>query len=157
MAVVESPAVGVREGPLGLAVFARCDSPAGTLLARCGGRVGPERTQHSVQIDDDRHLDLDPPLRYLNHSCEPNGGLLIRRGQAQIELYALRPLQAGEEVTVDYATFEYETAFMPRHCLCGAASCRGRVTGFKDLPPDKVAAYGVYIAEYLREPSPRRA
>ncbi|MBI1901082.1 MAG: SET domain-containing protein-lysine N-methyltransferase [Planctomycetia bacterium] len=151
MTTVEASPVDVREGPLGLEVFARIDSPAGSLLSRCGGTVSRERTRHSVQIDHDQHLDLDPPLRYLNHCCEPNCGLLIRRGQCAIELYALCAIRAGQELTVDYATFEYEIGFMPGPCLCGAPCCRGRVTGFKDLPSDRIAAYGIYIAEHLRE------
>jgi hypothetical protein len=33
--------------------------------------------------------------------------------------------------------------------LCGAAACRGTITGWKDLPPDRKAAYQGLIAPYL--------
>jgi hypothetical protein len=35
-------------------------------------------------------------------------------------------------------------------CLCGAARCRGSVTGWKDLPAARKADYGELVAPYLR-------
>ncbi|MBI1902528.1 MAG: SET domain-containing protein [Planctomycetia bacterium] len=150
MTLVEASALVVREGRLGKGVFACFDAPAGAVLAMCGGRLLTRRTRHSVQIDGAWHLDVESPIRYVNHSCVPNCGLLIRRGTPFVELHALRELAAGEEVTIDYATFEDEVRYMPGECHCGASSCRGRVTGFKDLSPEDVEAYGVYVAEHLR-------
>ena len=77
---------------------------------------------------------LDPPLVYVNHSCDPNCGLLISREKEILQLHALRPLREGEELSIDYDSFEYEIHFMPEQCLCGSQNCRGRVRGFKHLP-----------------------
>ena len=51
----------------------------------------------------------------------------------------------------NYETFEYEIEHMTGPCLCGTPSCRGRITGYRDLPEDRKAAFGPYILEYLRE------
>jgi len=36
-------------------------------------------------------------------------------------------------------------------CLCGADTCRGAVTGWKDLPAERKAAYEGLVAPYLLE------
>jgi D-alanine-D-alanine ligase len=67
---------------------------------------------------DDRPEDWAPQ----NHSCEPNTGY---RG---LNVVALRPIETGEELTLDYATFMPAT-MRPFECRCGSARCRGTITG----------------------------
>ncbi|HTJ14306.1 MAG TPA: SET domain-containing protein-lysine N-methyltransferase [Dinghuibacter sp.] len=57
-----------------------------------------------------------------NHSCAPNTAY---RG---LDVYALRPIARGEELTLDYATMMDET-LEPFVCHCGAPGCRGTVQG----------------------------
>jgi D-alanine-D-alanine ligase len=57
-----------------------------------------------------------------NHSCEPNTMYL------GLDVVAARAVRAGEELTLDYAQF-LDTAAEPFECACGAARCRGLVTG----------------------------
>jgi D-alanine-D-alanine ligase len=57
-----------------------------------------------------------------NHSCDPN------TGYDGLDVVALRDIQAGEELTLDYATFCNETA-AAFECRCGAPNCRGLVQG----------------------------
>jgi hypothetical protein len=45
----------------------------------------------------------------------------------------------------------YAIEHFPDRCLCGAATCRGAVSGWKDLPEERKAAYGELVAPYLRE------
>ena len=71
-----------------------------------------------------------------------------------MEIHALRPIGPGEELTTDYATFESEIRHMPGACLCGSPGCRGKVTGYRGLPEARRAAFGPYIADYLREIDP---
>ena len=61
-------------------------------------------------------------LRFTNHSCRPNAVLRINQGR--IELYALRPLAVGEEITVDYGPTHHEGRL---RCRCGAPGCVGRL------------------------------
>ena len=57
-----------------------------------------------------------------NHSCAPNTGY---RG---LSVIALRKIRAGEELTLDYATFLDESA-ESFECKCGAPNCRGVIEG----------------------------
>jgi hypothetical protein len=102
-------------------------------------------------VDNDLHILPPIPLALLNHSCSPNCGLVIRRGTPLLELHARRDIAVGEELTLDYATFEWEIKFMPGKCLCGESTCRSKIVGYKGLSKADRDAYGPYVAEYLRE------
>lgn len=68
-------------------------------------------------IDASRSAD---PMRFTNHSCQPNARLQIRDGR--IEFYALRPIAPGEEITVNYGETHHEGTLA---CRCGAPGCIG--------------------------------
>ena len=70
-------------------------------------------------IDFSRSAD---PMRYTNHSCQPNARLCIRQGR--VEFYALRPIRRGEEITVNYGPTHHEGRLA---CRCGAPGCAGRL------------------------------
>jgi len=90
---------------------------------------GEEHAANAYQIDDDLYIyPLHPEGRFMNHSCGPNAGMREDR-----EMIALREIVPGEEVVFDYSTTMSEDHWtMP--CSCGAASCRGLVGDFHDLP-----------------------
>ena len=79
----------------------------------------------TVAVGDDTHLVLPPGTiaHYVNHSCEPNMWSV-----SAYELATRRPLDAGDELTVDYGTISDDTTFR-MECTCGAATCRGVITG----------------------------
>ena len=62
------------------------------------------------------------PMRYTNHSCQPNARLCIRQGR--VEFYALRAINQGEELTVNYGETHHEGRL---RCLCGAPGCKGNL------------------------------
>ena len=101
-------------------------------------QVGPSRWA--------RHGGLGPKV---NHSCDPNCGVRLNDGQA-FDFVARRPIGAGQELTFDYAMRNFTIDHFPAMCLCGAARCRGSVTGWKDLPAARKADYGELVAPYLR-------
>lgn len=128
---------------------ARRDLPRGEKLFEVTGYFYPERTRTTFQVRPNRHIEPTQFGAYLNHSCQPNAG--VRSNQlGHYDIVALRDIQAGEEITADYAMFEYETGPMSRvGCLCGAAACRRKITGYKDLPAAQKKAYQGFIADYL--------
>ena len=78
-----------------------------------------------VEISHKTAIDLaasTDPMRFTNHSCQPNGRLTIRDGR--IEFYAIRDIAAGEEITVDYGETHHEGRLA---CKCGAPGCVGRL------------------------------
>jgi hypothetical protein len=87
-------------------------------------RLGPAE----VQIGEDLFIGpLDEDERegsmiYSNHSCDPNVGV-----QGQIVFVAMRDIEAGEELTHDWAMTDDDTYEM--ECNCGAGNCRKVITG----------------------------
>ena len=63
---------------------------------------------------------------------------------------ARQPIGAGQELTFDYAMRNFTIDHFPAVCMCGAARCRGSVTGWKDLPTARKADCGELVAPYLR-------
>ncbi|GAB2903820.1 SET domain-containing protein-lysine N-methyltransferase [Streptomyces mayteni] len=92
----------------------------------------------SVTIGEGRHLLIDPaePVRYGNHSCEPN----LWHADA-VTIVARRDIATGEELTSDYATLTGVEEWA-MDCHCGSGLCRGRVTGRDWRSPALRAAYG---------------
>ncbi len=78
----------------------------------------------------------------LNHSCDPNCWL------DGLDLAARRPIAAGEEITIDYATFCNE-AMSDFPCSCGSPQCRGIIRGTDHLT-DAVAPYGDHLSDYVK-------
>jgi uncharacterized protein len=59
---------------------------------------------------------------YINHSCQPNAYMRTTRGH--LIFMALRDIQPGEEITVDYiATLHPDT----KRCHCKTPNCRGTI------------------------------
>jgi SET domain-containing protein len=77
-----------------------------------------------VELSRRRAIDFSQstdPMRFTNHSCQPNARLSIEHGR--VEFYALgRPIAAGDEITVDYGE-THHAGSLP--CRCGAPGCRG--------------------------------
>ena len=57
-----------------------------------------------------------------NHSCDPN------TGYEGLNLKALRDIQAGEELTLDYACL-LDEVMGSFECHCGSPNCRKVVSG----------------------------
>ncbi len=85
--------------------------------------------------------DLD---HFVNHSCDPN--VWLADG---LRVVARRDIAAGEEVVGDYATWESEPEYRLEPCACGAAACRGRVTGDDWRRPELRARYAGHFLPFL--------
>lgn len=77
-----------------------------------------------VALDDQYSLDISVgnSFKDMNHSCQPNCYLRIIAGR--IEVYTLRRIAAGSELTVDYVETPHPNG-MP--CRCKAPNCRGMI------------------------------
>lgn len=78
-----------------------------------------------VELSERRAIDAagsSDPLRFTNHSCRPNVVLRIRQGR--VELYAMRQIAAGEELTANYGATHHAGRL---RCRCGAPGCVGRL------------------------------
>lgn len=150
-----------KGGPSGIAgrgLHAVRPIDAGEVVAVKGGhivttevlRTLPDPLPNSeVQIADGLHLvalteaEYEPSMLFINHSCEPNVGF-----GGNIVLVAMRDIRAGEELTTDYALFDDYDGRLT--CTCGAAGCRGTITGQDWRRPDLQARYHGYFSWYLQ-------
>ncbi|HUE07813.1 MAG TPA: SET domain-containing protein-lysine N-methyltransferase [Acidimicrobiales bacterium] len=142
----------------GKGLFARTALEDGTVVIRVGGRlVGTaelrrliETSEHyvdTVTVFEDVHLVLPPAtaVHYGNHSCDPN----LWHVDAY-EIATRRPVPAGEELTMDYATQTGAPGFSML-CRCGAADCRGEVTSEDWRRADLQARYAGHWVPALGE------
>lgn len=129
-------ALRVGESPIdGTGVFAAEAIPAKRKIGELRGEAisvrearrrakGRERI-HIVEVSETRAIDATEStdaLRQINHACAPNAVLRITQGR--VEFYALRDIEAGEELTCHYGESHHEGRLT---CRCGAASCAGRL------------------------------
>jgi hypothetical protein len=133
-------------------VFATRGFAAGeTVMLGVPGRPAPANHSHANQVSLDAWVFEDGLGPLVNHSCDPNCGVRVNEAVEGFDFVALRPIAAGDEITFDYAMRNYVIEHFPERCLCAAEECRGVVTGWRDLPAERKAAYGELVAPYLLE------
>lgn len=143
-----SPAAKVGGSPIeGLGLFAVREIPAGEPVMRLGGQVIDDTALASLTppysslcVGDGEHVLIDPahPVRYGNHSCDPN---LWHEDATTV--VARRAIGKGEELTIDYATHTISSLWS-MHCQCGSSQCRGTVSGDDWKRSDLQARYGAH-------------
>lgn len=92
---------------------------------------------------------------YFNHSCGPS---CYKKSKSMTvgDVYALRDIEKGEELTLDYAASAVDQfagkGFWVMYCKCGSKNCRGRVTGdFFQLPKELQRIYFPYLPPHIRK------
>lgn len=131
----------------------------GGTLFRIEGRETPVATKYSVQVGWETHLDQGDARdaqdrvarrfwRYMNHACGPSTVIRDR------DVIALRDIGAGEDVTFDYNTTEWDMA-EPFECRCGGAMCVGVVRGARHLTAAQREARSASMPGYLADGAPR--
>ncbi len=60
--------------------------------------------------------------QFINHSCRPNSFVRIMHGH--VIFFALRDIEPGEEITLDYVESYHPNDY---RCRCGAEGCRGTI------------------------------
>ncbi|MDE2371129.1 MAG: SET domain-containing protein [Burkholderiales bacterium] len=99
----------------------------GESISVAEARIRATRTERImiVELSARRAIDFSrsaDPMRYTNHSCQPNARLCIRQGR--VEFYALCEIAPGEEIVVNYGETHHEGRLA---CRCGAPGCVGRL------------------------------
>ncbi len=101
--------------------------------------------QYAYPLSDGVFVSWSPDPEHwkpINHSCNPNAWI------EGLNLVARRRIKAGEEITVDYATF-YNEQMEDFACHCGARGCRKVIRGTDYLKPF-VERYGEHVSDYVR-------
>ena len=146
--------IAVVGAPGSYGVIATAPVAAGDVLFRVEGVTTDRPSRYSVQIDDRRHIEVEPdtpldqlparyPWRFVNHSCNPSAVLVGS------EFLALGAISVGEAVTYNYNTTELDMA-APFRCQCGAEACVGRIRGFAHLTGPAQTRLRPWLAHHLR-------
>ena len=145
----------VRTDTLGQRSIAIEFIAAGETVAAFGGRcvtreelVLPNTNPQprALQIDEDIYMvGTTEPLQdgFINHRCDPNCGM-----RGAVLVVALRDIEPGEELSYDLAMCDGDTD-NEFACDCGAATCRGLVTGHDWMRPDLQLQYRGYFSPFL--------
>ena len=130
----------------GLGVFADAPVKRGRAVGQVLGDLKPAdyRSHYCVEFAG-AVLEPKAPYRFLNHSCDPNcefveweiedqeGSVLGETPRSrkvfELWLHALRDVQKGEELTIDYG-WSWRFAIP---CKCGAPTCRGWICRLDEL------------------------
>jgi SET domain-containing protein len=132
--------IAVRDSSVhGRGVYAMETIPEGTrIIEYTGDRVSwedapnDEDDPHTFNFGLENGEVINPEIggndaRWINHSCEPNCEAVEQ--DDRIFIYAIRDIEAGEELFYDYAleidepvTEESKRKFA---CHCGSSKCRG--------------------------------
>ena len=121
----------------------------GEFIFSVAGPIVTQRSQYSLQIDASRHVDscgirgLDD---FINHACSPNAFVVF----PELEIRALRDIEIGEEVLINYCATE-EELFESFSCLCGSPHCYGQVRGFRFLSRFQQEALKNIVSPWLKD------
>lgn len=98
------------------------------------------------EVDDDVILagPADGLDYFLNHSCDPNSWM----GE-DLAVIARLHIPARTEVTINYSMVEGEASYRLVGCRCGAADCRGIVTGGDWKLPELRRRYRGHFLPFL--------
>jgi SET domain-containing protein len=119
----------------GQGAFAAEPIPAGRKIGEIRGeslsvaeaRIRATRSERIMIVELSRKRAIDfsrsaDPMRYTNHSCAPNARLSIAQGRG--EIYALRAISPGEEITLNYGETHHQGRLA---CRCGEPACVGKL------------------------------
>ncbi|MBW3011806.1 SET domain-containing protein-lysine N-methyltransferase [Candidatus Woesearchaeota archaeon] len=97
-----------------------------------------------------RFITPESPWMYMNHSCECNAGVVNNR-----KLIACRDIKKGEEVTVDYSTYDLEALTGERQlqmrCQCRSKHCRKIIKTFDQLGKRDQNRLKRFLSPYLKK------
>eukprot|EP00474_Spongospora_subterranea_P007467 CRZ07925.1 hypothetical protein [Spongospora subterranea] len=119
------------------------------------GALSARDLQMSLQVDSDlvqipawkESGDFSETTDYINHSCDPSCGMLD-----SVTVVALRDIELGEEITIDYAMVNDGLIQGPSDnfkCLCMSPWCRGEITSNDWKIVELQKRYGNFFSPFL--------
>jgi len=139
--------------------------PPGALMARLACppmTLTGTRRWSSVQVSENQHVELNCDFLYINHSCEPSLEFHVvpddsEQPVIEVRVAATKELQLGNELTFFYPSTEWEMD-QPFQCECGTASCKGTISGAKDMTGEQLRGYflNAHIEDLRSIPRPEK-
>jgi len=134
--LITKDSVYISNSKIGRGVFAGKDILPGDLILVFKGkridRVDPIHKallgSNLLQTGYKTYIMPESPAVFINHSCNPNAGIIKNR-----KLVAIKQIKKDEEITFDYSTTMDED-YWTMDCLCTVSVCRRVVRDFKTIP-----------------------
>jgi len=123
---------------VGTGVFARRRLKSGIVLGQIEGTVldeHPADSSYCMELQGGKVLEPAPPLRFVNHSCDPNCEIFywfdedLGTQDDLLWLQTIRCIEPGDELSIDYCW--PADAAIP--CRCGASNCRAWIVDPDEL------------------------
>lgn len=80
-------------------------------------KIKDNQKQYLRKVDRNKYFLMQPPERFVNHSCEANTQV---KNSCDV---AIRNIKKGEEITSDYG----KGGSVSFECKCGSKNCRGMI------------------------------
>lgn len=138
----------------GVGVFATDFIPKGTIVSYVDGQIHFAEKESNVGLYAENHAvpfhknlyrnGFNTSSVLLNHSCEPNCYV-----KDLFFVTTMRDIQKDEELTYSYSLFCNSDWDHDGPCLCGADSCLGKITPWRDLPKELQKKYINYTADWI--------
>ncbi len=111
----------------GVALAASRPFQPGEVICAFDGHLSRQIQLHTLQLFPHLHLATQHSVGLLAHGCAPNCVL----DMLGLELLSIRPLQAGQILSIDYAQTE-DRLFRQFACQCGSRDCRRWIAGRRE-------------------------
>lgn len=137
------PLCEVRRALAGDGLFAVEPIAAGACVLELPAEFDERAGRHTIQVDDRRHQSYTGEMDdFMNHSCRPTAVL----DADNLRILAIRPITAGEEITLNYTASEWDMA-EPFVCRCDGTA--REIRGFRHLSPVEQADIAPLVPAWL--------
>uniref|UniRef100_A0A7S3P443 SET domain-containing protein n=1 Tax=Amphora coffeiformis TaxID=265554 RepID=A0A7S3P443_9STRA len=135
-------------GDVGWGLITQCHFARGDVVMQARALEVMDRpTSHTVQLDWDKHVQMDLPARFVNHRCHSANLAVQENALGAFNYVAARDIHPGEELNWDYVDSEYDMN-TPFKCVCGDAHCRKLVRGWRYSPEDALRKDPAFLPKY---------
>ena len=143
--------VEVKKTKKGDSLFSKCNINQGEIILEFEKNFQDTPSRYTLQIDETRYQvsnDKDAYENFINHSCDANGYIDFN----DLTFRAARDIKAGEELTFNYNTTEWDMengedeAFT---CRCGVSGCLKRIRGFRYLTAEQKKSFESLLSPHL--------
>jgi hypothetical protein len=133
-------------GPFGASISCVKDIRPHERIFHLAGQVVAQPSKYTIQRRESEHLSPGGALwAFVNHACIPNCTIDFDTW----ELVSRSPIRAGEEITFNYNTTEWEIS-SPFNCACGSQNCGHVIRGFRYLTGAQRSDLRALLSPYLR-------
>ncbi len=134
--------VEIKKSRNGLGVFAKTDFFPGDEVFEVRGTfmscdeeddVDEKTRANTFRFDRKKYISPSGEIGdFLNHSCDPNSGVVKKNNKLFVT--AVKQVEKGEEITIDYSTILAPDESWEMDCNCGSEHCRKKIKRFNFLP-----------------------